>query len=67
MKLKRGDIVKLVFPGEIVSDRQYKVCAVSSENRLSDDRADICEINDTKAFEARRGIGMPIKYIKKVD
>jgi len=63
MKLKRGDIVKLDF----VYDRQYKVCAVSPENGLSDDRVDICEINDTISFEAKRGIGMPIKYIKKVD
>lgn len=66
MKLKRGDVVQLVYPNESILDRQYRIAAMSPDNHLSDDRADICEVDDTKSFEAKRGVGMPIKYLKKV-
>ena len=66
MKLKRGNIVQMVFPGEPIIDRKYKVSAVSPDNHLCNDRADICEVNDTKSFRAKRGIGVLIKYLRKV-
>jgi hypothetical protein len=67
MSLKRGDTVQLVFPGEVETGYQYKVSAVSPDNDLTKDRVDICQVNDTKAFKAKRGIGMPIEYLRKVE
>lgn len=63
---KRGDIVQFSFPNEPVQAKLYKISATAPENGLSSDRVDVCEKNNKKAFKEKRGIGMPVKYLKKV-
>lgn len=65
-RFKRGDVVHLGFPGELIAEQKYLVSATSPDNCLSDDRADICEFGDLESFNAKRGIGMPIKYLTHV-
>jgi hypothetical protein len=63
---QRGDIVQLVFPDEPIFPYRYKVSAVYPDNGLSVDRVDICDENDDKSFNSKRGIGMPVKYLQKI-
>ena len=68
IKFKRGDIVILYFPGEHPNKPyKYKISAISPDNHLSNDRVDICMVDDIVSFKANRGIGMPIKYLRKVN
>lgn len=60
---KRGDKVYL----DDYRGRHFLVSAVWPDNVLTPDRVDICEAHDKKAFDAKRGIGMPVKYLNKVN
>jgi hypothetical protein len=62
--LKRGDIVSLAFPGEPATDYRYRISAMAPDNRLTSDRVDLCAVDDNVSFDAKRGIGMPIKFVK---
>jgi len=66
-KFRRGDIVVTYFSGEpLCSTQKYLVAAVSPDNHLFPDRVDICEIDRVNDFKNKRGVGMPIKYLKKI-
>lgn len=61
----RGDVVTLDFPGEPSQTKRYRIAAVAPDNGLTADRVDLCEENDVEAFNAKRGVGMPVLYLRK--
>ena len=62
--LKRGDIVVLVFPDEKPTNYRHRISAMAPDNNLTSDRVDLCDVDDNVSFDAKRGIGMPIKFVK---
>ena len=64
---RRGDVIELVYPGEHPTGIRYKVSAVCPENNLDSDRVDICLETDTDSFNHRKGVGMPVKYLRLIE
>jgi len=62
----RGDIVQVSFKGEKVDPRLYVVVATWPNNNLAKDRVDVIQLKDAVIPLVTEGIGMPIKYLKRV-
>lgn len=65
-QLKRGDIVVGCYGEQFCFIQKYLVVAISPDNHLFPDRVDICEIDKIEDFKNKRGVGMPIRFLKKI-